>query len=65
MAVLLTFHNSVIHAANGKRRIQRTMKVTSVPAVGTTARTVHALANAGVILGICNLGSRLAQSDVR
>ena len=65
MAVLLMFHNSVTHAANGKRHIQTTMKVTSVPAVGSALPHEHVLANAGVTLRICTLGSRLAQSEVR
>jgi len=33
MAVLLMFHNSAAHAADGNRRIQTTMEVTPVPAV--------------------------------
>jgi hypothetical protein len=53
MAILLMFHNIVAHAANGKRRIQTTMKVTSVPAVGSALPHEHVLANAGVTLRIC------------
>ena len=65
MAVLLMFHNSVAHAANGKRRIQTTMKVTSVPAVGSALPHEHVVANVGVTLRICILGSTLVQSEVR